>query len=242
MKKEKKKKIEFKLNKDTKNFLSLICNAACIILGLFCLIVFFIQGGVGNMQVERSECFKYFTVESNTLCMISCAVVLVYNLIGNGIPKWALKLKFVGCTAVGVTMIVVLAFLGPIAGYHQLFEGINVILHLILPLIAILSFIIFEGEIQRKNRFGARSKNRPISFNESFLGMIPTLAYGVMYYYFVFITERWDDLYNFNSGVMEGKWYLIYIAIIVGTFVIETVIRALHILCNKEYMIRGYTL
>lgn len=242
-KKDKKdKKIHFTFDKKTKNTLSLACNALFVILGVYCLIIFLVNGGQGNMDVDGKESLRYFTVESNILCALSCLVVLIYNIRGIGIPKWVLKFKFVGCVSVGVTMVVALGFLGPTIGFDLMLEGVNLLLHLIMPLLAILSFIILEGEIQYKNRFGVRSKNRPISFSESTLGMIPTFIYGVVYYYFVFIAGRWEDFYGFNSGIMAGKWYIMYAAIILLSFLLGVMIRGFHILCNKEYKIRGYTL
>lgn len=239
---KKEKRIHFVFDKKTKNVLSLVCNALFVILAVYCFIIIIVKGGQGNMEVEGKEGLRYFTIESNLLCALSCLIVLIYNIRGIGIPKWALKLKYVGCVSVGVTMVVALAFLGPMVGFDQILGGINLFLHLIMPLLAIFSFILFEGEIQYKNRFGERSKNRPISLKESLLGIIPTLIYGLLYYYLVLIAGKWEDFYSFNSGMLEGKWYLVYIAIVLLALLLGVIIRGFHILCNKEYKIRGYTL
>ena len=108
----------------------------------------------------------------------------------NEIPKWLYLLKFVATTSTTLTMMIVVLFLGPVAptGYFSLFVNSNLFFHFLAPLIGVIVFIFFE------------STNK-ISFKEMFLGLIPTVLYGL--YYLI------NVLVHMENGVVsyEHDWY-----------------------------------
>lgn len=205
------------------NILSLICNL--IILGTTAgsIIAFYVKGGSANMKVKKEKCFEYFTVDSNVLVSIAGAVMIVFNIMGfvNGsfsAPYWAVVFKLVGTAAVTLTFIVVLTMLAPFAkdGYFSLFEGSGFFMHFTTPVLAMLSFILFE-------------RGTKVSYLMILLALIPTAIYAVVYFIKVMVIGEknggWDDFYGFNKG---GKWYITAPTILVMTALLAFVLILLH--------------
>jgi len=69
-----------------------------------------------------------------------------------------------------MTMIVVVVFLAPAArgGYFSLFKNTNLFMHLLIPLVCIISFVFFES-------------TKKLRFAVAFAGMIPMFLYAVYY-------------------------------------------------------------
>lgn len=213
---------------NTKNkfaVLAVILCTADVLLTLFSVLSFFIQGGSGNMTVLGARCFIFFTVDSNILCAVSSAIAVPYliksiNNVPCRLPKNVFVFRFLGTTAVTLTFLTVVCFLGPIQGYRAMFDGTNLFLHLICPLISVISLIFFEYT----DSFG---------FNLSLLGILPTVVYGAVYFYMVLILGAgnggWHDFYGFNMG---GRWYVSVPVILAATFVITLFLRFLNIKCN----------
>ena len=145
---------------------------------------------------------KYFTFLSNVHLAIASLLIIIFP---NSFIVW--MIKYTGTAAVTVTMITVLVFLGPTIGYKKVLTGRELWMHLINPLIAIVTFTILE--------------RRGLPFVYSLFGMIPVVLYGILYCYKVLIVKneekKWDDFYGYNKG---GKWYISIILMLVGTFAI----------------------
>lgn len=147
------------------------------------------------------KAFCYFTVQSNALCAISALLMCIFPQ-----TRWAWTLKYIGTAAVSVTMLTVLVFLGPILGYRRVLRGSDLIMHLVVPMLALVSFCVFE---RRGMRIGTAT-----------LGLIPVLLYGILYGWKVLFCpqeRRWEDFYRFNQN---GKWYLSFALMLIGTFLI----------------------
>lgn len=186
------------------NILSLTCNAIIVGLVIYAVSTFFTIGGKGNMEVLGFKCFRYFTVLSNVLVAITSFIFLIFNIknIKKGIkniPFNVTLLKLIGTTAVMVTFLTVIFFLGPRLGYKAMFEGTNFILHGVAPLLAIISFVLFE-------------LNKKIKIKDSIYGLLPTIIYSIFYGRNVLITKYWEDFYGFT---FNGSLILSIISIIV---------------------------
>ena len=70
--------------------------------------------------------FRFFTVQSNAFCALSALLMAL----APG-ARWAWLLKYVGTAAVSVTMLTVLLFLGPSAGYRAMLKGPDFFMHLV---------------------------------------------------------------------------------------------------------------
>ena len=144
---------------------------------------------------QRMGTFRYFTTDSNVLCALSCLCTLPW-LIGamfsgeSCLPRPLLLFRFAGTAAVTVTFLTVMAFLGPTTGYRPLLTGHGFWMHLLCPVLAVLSL--------------ALEKSEPFSFPETLWGMLPTVVYSLVYLYEVVLKkDGWEDFYGFDRG---GKW------------------------------------
>ena len=140
--------------------------------------------------------FRFFTVQSNTLCAVVSLITAVTALAG-GIPQWAWTLKYIGTAAVTVTMLTVIFFLAPSIGkdwYDVLLKGAsNLFMHLLTPLMALVSFCLLE--------------KRGMSFPQCLWGMLPVVLYGPLYLYKIAFApeeKRWKDFYGFNANGNRG--------------------------------------
>ena len=195
--------------------------AAVIVNGLIVLFTaygmsrFFTVGGDGNMAVMNTRCFQFFTVDSNLLAAFSSLLMLIgqISLLRSGKPlsKALLVLKHVGAAAVGVTFFTVFCFLGMLYGYPSMIAGVNLFMHLITPLLAMLGFCLLEAQPK-------------LRFRSVFLGLLPTVFYGVVYVWLVIVQKRWPDFYGFNIG---GHWILSCILMFLATFLISLGLWAL---------------
>lgn len=150
-----------------KKTIRIVLNAviALTVIGVWILSFFFWRdsalGGSGW------EDLKYFTVESNLFVGVVALAWLLSCAFGRQRARWLTVMKYISTAAVFVTFSVVVIFLGPLYGYGRMYYGANFFFHLLIPLLAIAEFILFEES--------------DLSFRESFLAMIPPSVYGVGY-------------------------------------------------------------
>ena len=184
--------------------IDIILNAVIFLITLvIVLFIFFRKEHNWDLKRGRSA-LRFFTAQSNVLCAISA---LLMCLLPQSQAAWLLK--YVGTAAVTVTMLTVFLFLAPSVGkdwVSVLLKKSDLFMHLITPLLALVSFCVFE-------------KNG-MTFGEALLGMLPVVLYGPWYLYKIrFAPEgkRWDDFYGFNKG---GKWPISFVMMAFGTFLI----------------------
>lgn len=170
-------------------------NVLNIILVAVSIASFFKRTGDGNMAVSGTNCFRYFTIDSNILAAVTSVVVLPF-LFRKDVPMWVIVFKYVGMTAVTVTFLTVVFFLGPTQGYETMFDGVCLYLHLICPLLTIIS--VYLPEIRK-----------PLPKHSWLFGTLPVVVYGAIYAVMVLITKQWLDFYGFTRG---GFWYISLIA------------------------------
>jgi len=168
---------------------------------------------IGRDRFEkRSMLFRYFTVLSNLLCGAASLLMAAFGLFGR-VPAAVLLLKYISTCAVTVTFLTVMVFLGPASGnFLETIKGPDFFLHLLCPLLAIVSFVFFE--------------KTSMPFGVVFLGTAPVLLYGLLYLYKVVFApaeKRWDDFYTFNRG---GKWPISFTAMVLGGFIVSLVLWA----------------
>ena len=145
-----------------------ILNVAVIVfavVGTFWM--FFFRGNSEELLAEGIENYKYFTVLSNEICGIIAVVNLIRTLRGK--PQLMLA-KLMAAAAVGLTFLVIAAFLGPLYGLLKMYRGANFFFHLVLPLTAMTEFVLCPGE-----------EGTTIPFRWTLYTMIPVAVYGAWY-------------------------------------------------------------
>lgn len=197
------------------NVFSLICNIVVLVCTTLAISNYFRTDVITQndwVNFTGFQCFRFFTILSNVAVSISGAVLIYFN-VRNIIydeykyPTWALKFKFVNTVAVTVTFLTVVFFLAPSSafggkGYFTLFAGMGFFVHFTNPILAVISFVLFE-------------KIENFSFKQALWGMLPVLLYSILYITMVvFIGEEnggWPDFYYFTFG---GKdWAVVFSAI-----------------------------
>lgn len=183
---------------------------------------FFTVGGDGNMAVTAARCFRYFTTDSNLLAALASLLLLIAQLRclrgGKSPARGLLAFKFVGTAAVGVTFFTVFCFLGTLYGYGSMVRGVNLFMHLITPLLAMLGFCLLET-------------GPALRFSCVFLGLIPTVLYGAVYFTMVVPEARWPDFYGFNMG---GHWPISCVLMAAATLLISLGLWALRRAMGKR--------
>ncbi len=183
--------------------MSILFNLAIFLITLLITVRIFRKDG--KWDAERGKkAFRFFTLQSNVLCAVSALLMCFFP---GARAVWLLK--YAGTAAVCVTMLTVLFYLGPLYGYKKLLSGTDLFLHLINPLLALVSFCAFEKQ--------------GLSFSEALWGLAPVILYGALYMYRVVFCPKetpekaWEDFYGFNQ---TGKYYLSAAMMVAGTFLI----------------------
>ena len=211
----------------TRSVLILLLNLANFALVTYAVASFFFLLPEAALQRRGSAAFIYFTTDSNILAALASLFVLPFAFRGvkTGsfrIPMGVLLFKYTGTTAVAVTFLTVLLFLGPLYGYPSMYVGANLHLHLICPLFAFFSFLL-------EKKRGEEGEPVSIRFPETLFGLLPTVIYGAVYYVMVVRLgpEKggWYDFYGFNRG---GLWYLSMGIMFLATWLIALGLRALY--------------
>lgn len=198
--------------------ISFILNLVLLVYEVIYIAACFVIGGDGNMANAGFGAFRYFTIDSNTLVAVSAAVLLPFELIcvfsrkERTVPTAVSVLKLAGTTGAALTFLVVIAFLGPTQGYAAMFEGGNYYLHGVCPVLAMISFIFFDG-------------GGPISRKQSLPALLPLVIYAVVYTTMVVFIGGWEDFYGLNPG---GFWPVSMIILLALNALVVMLLRKLH--------------
>ena len=171
-----------------------------------------LSGGV--LSARRLATLKYFTVDSNILLGIAALIAAIDQrkvLRGEkgGVSLSTLILKLSGTFGGTLTMLVTIFFLGPTLGrtygFFSLFEKSNFFLHLVNPVLGIVTFLCFE----RSSR---------IAFRHTFTAIIPLVLYAV---YYVIVTLS----HTVNGVVAKGyDWYGFFFLGVKSAYIVLPVI------------------
>ena len=220
-------KIELKKMK-----ISLIINIMIFILTLIASIIMFtgfkfMHGYDVVLQSTKIGMLRFFTVESNMFMGIVSLIFAIMEMqVLSGkkkeIPTKGYILKLMSTSAVGLTFFVVFAYLGPISkdGIPSMLMNSNLFFHLIIPVVSILNFIIFE-------------KTNKLKFKYTFLGIIPAVLYGVYYLMNILIhmeNGKVSPVYDWYWFVQNGVWTAIIVVpmIFLITYIISIIIWKLN--------------
>lgn len=194
---------------------STIAFAACLVTILLSL------GGVGYSFVsvtlkEVREMFKWFTIDSNILTALAATMIVPYAVEGMSrkrltYPKWLQRIHYAGTVCLTLTMAFAVLFISwfdPVIA----FGGANFFLHIISPLMILLSFFMVES-------------GHTLDLIDNLLSIIPVAAYGGLYYYNVILTGNWDDHYHLNEYV---PFFVSILILFVLVYLIGWGIRSLY--------------
>lgn len=125
------------MGKDTTKIRQLITNIVIVVLvtiGMYMTMTY--RSAWMEFQMRGIMCLRYFTVQSNLFAGIVALIALFYQ------GKATKVLKLMSASATGLTFAVVALFLGPVYGYHRMYKNANLFFHLIVPLIAMVDYVL----------------------------------------------------------------------------------------------------
>ena len=125
-------------------------------------------------------------------------------------------------TSVGLTFSIIAFFLQPMYRELNMYKGGNLFFHLIVPVIAMVEFILFEKD----------DRDETLPFRYTFIAAIPSVIYGFGYLINILIngTGVWpdtNDWYGFlNWGYPVGAG--IFVGVVLINWVVALIIRLLY--------------
>ena len=186
-----------------KNQVSIVLNVIIVLLTIIASIIMFtgikfMAGSDIVLESTKIGMFKFFTVDSNILMGITSGIFIFYSIkaLKNKeyeIPKSIYLLKLVSTTAVTITFLVVFCYLGQISkgGMRSMLLNSNLLFHLFIPVLSIISFIFFE-------------RNDKLSAKNALFGILPTLIYGTFYLINVLIHTQNGKV----SPIYDWYWFV----------------------------------
>ena len=188
--------------------ISLILNVIIFILTVLATIMMFtgfkfMKGMEPVLEATGFSLLKFFTVESNLFVGIISLIFSIKEIKiikGNekGLSTKMYLLKYMSTSAVSLTFFIVFSYLGPISK-----GGIisNLFFHLIIPVLSIINFTIFE-------------KTNKIKFKQVIYGIIPTFLYGL--YYCINVLTHIENgkvsyVYDWYWFIQNGVWTAIIV-------------------------------
>ena len=166
---------------------------------LNCLIIAFVVTGTVVMLSPRMSAegavlaskgwrnLRYFTVLSNEFCGVVAILWILQNIRGK---TFSALLKLMAVASVGLTFAVVAFFLAPMNPQLNLYEGGNLWFHLIVPVTAMIEFLILDTD--------------KLPVKQTLIAALPSLIYGLGYVINILINGKgeWpdtNDWYGFLS-------------------------------------------
>ena len=208
--------------KDRRSIFSVILNILIVVFAAVGTVIMLSNQGDGTgLASSGITNLKYFTVLSNEFCGITAALWLVFFLLGKKFPP---VLKLTAASAVALTFLIIAAFLAPMYPELDLYENANLWFHLILPLTAVLEFIILRTD-------------EKIPFRYTVSSALPALIYGIGYLANILLNGKGEypdtnDWYGFlNWGYPVG--IAIFAAIVLMDFAMAVLMRAVNNRINK---------
>lgn len=210
-----------------KKKLSLILNIIIVILTIFASFLMFTgikitHGAEPILETTKIGMFKFFTVDSNIFMGIIALIYVIKEITNKEITKTMYKLKLMATTAVSLTFIIVFTYLGPISkdGIISLLQNSNIFFHLVIPVLNIITFTLFE----RTNK---------LKFKDSLYGIIPTIIYAVLYLINILIhmeNGKVSPVYDWYWFVQNGVKTAIIVAplIIIISYIISLILWKLN--------------
>ena len=202
---------------------------AFIVISTVIIAVNGISSGAGEGQVGENMrnwgYLKAFTNLSNILAAVCAGVMLFFNIKNltgksEGLPRGAMLFFYTGTSALGLTFIIVVGFLGPMfeltgPGYFTMFRNDMFFFHFLNPVLCGICFVM----LQRQFVFGIK---------DNLIAIIPTVLYSFVYAYMVVIRQSWSDFYNFTFGGHYELAPIVMIAMYAISFLIALAQRKLH--------------
>ena len=190
---------------------SIIINIIIVIMTIFAAVAMytgfkFMPGKDLILEATKTDMLKYFTVQSNLFVGIVSLMFAIkqYRILKGKKVELSVKdyiLKLMSTTAVSITFFVVFTYLGPLTPYGlpAMLMNSNLFFHLIIPVLSIINFIVFE-------------KTDKLKLKHVFWGLVPTFLYQIFYTINILIhmeNGKVSPVYDWYLFLQKGNWIAI---------------------------------
>lgn len=193
-----------------------ILNIIVFILVVIATIWMFSGLKTGPLVENNFSMLKFFTIDSNILMGLIALIVGINELKKENISKFMYILKLVGTVQVTITMLVTVLYLTPTTinqyGLFGMYYKSNLLFHLIVPILSILVFVLYE-------------RSNLIKKKDTLYSLIPISMYAIYYVY--------ETLSHTSKGIVQ-KGYDWYGFFVFGT---KSVIIVLPLILIFSYII-----
>ena len=212
-----------------KTLSKIIIKAALVVVGILG-IIFTAQS---SEFMGGGSVFFFFTVQSN-IFIIAMTLLFLINEVMQLITKkrfinqTLLFIKYVATVAITVTFLVFFTMLAPLMGVDYLLSFNNFSLHAIVPILAIIDFVLFDADIRLTYSNSLIATIAPISYVLFvYIGACFKLQYGEYLYYPYFFLDFETNGFLFEKGMGVIPWIIILLIGICGLgclycFIIKT--------------------
>lgn len=187
------------------------------------IIVLEIIGIIYTFNLYKLNLFMYYTIDSNILLLFASILYLIGLFTGKD-NKFVHLLKFSATVSVAITFIVVLTILSwssNMSLYNLLIKDAMLYHHILCPLLAVISFTLFEKYNNKMNKYQLK-------------GLLFTVLYAVVTIIlniFKVISGPYPFLMVYNQSVIASiSWFIIMAAI---TYIVSLTIKVLSEKYNK---------
>lgn len=224
--------------RSTKNMLvSIVLKSVLIIVGLSGLAVNLLSGSfMGN-----AIALLYFTIQSNITITAIVAVFLVFEIIAyvkgkNYITNGWKIAKYAFTVAIMLTFLVFFVVLLPNAafGSSYIFSYNNMSVHLLVPLLALADFLIFDKDIKFKKSEPLYGTAMPIYYLIfSLICSVCGVKFGTadMHVPYFFLDYKKLGWFSFENGMGVVYWVILLTGVVIG---IGYALAFFAKLCNKK--------
>ena len=201
-----------------KTVLKIVLKASLAIVGILG-IIFTAQS---SAFMGGGSVFFFFTVQSNIFIIVMSLLFLVNDVMllvnkKSFVNQTLLLIKYVATVAITITFIVFFTLLAPLMGVDYLLSFNNFSLHAIVPILAIIDFILFDTDINLTYKNSLLATIAPISYVIFvYIGAILKLRYGENLYYPYFFLDFEKNGFFFEKGFGIIPWIIILLAGICG--------------------------
>ena len=202
-----------------KKIIRMLILSALIIVGVLGIIL----TAVSTSFMGGASVFYFFTVQSNIFIIAMAFLFLGHEIIclinkKETINQVMLQIKFVATVAITITFLVFFTMLAPLMGVDYLKSFNNLSLHAIVPILAIVDFLVFDTDINLTYPKSLLCAIAPISYVIFVyaIGVPLKLEYAENLYFPYFFLDYQTNGFFFEKGFGVIPWIIILLSAIYG--------------------------
>ncbi len=202
-----------------KRIIRIILLTALVVIGVLGIIF----TALSSDFMGGASIFYFFTVQSNIFIIVMALLFAGHEVIGlinktQSVNQIMLQIKFVATVAITVTFLVFFTMLAPLMGIDYLLSFNNFSLHAIVPILAIIDFVLFDTDINLSYPKSLIATIAPISYVIFVyaIGVPLKLQYAKDLYFPYFFLNYDQNGFFFEKGFGVIPWIIILLIAICG--------------------------